>query len=415
MSEPNRARGRRAWQDERLVQRLLFDAVWAFVWKALARYGLADADRKDVAQEVVIAAWRGRASYRHDRGNPEQWLSRVVRNKVCDFLAARGKDRLVVGFDQLADMPNEDQPLEERMSMRDVADLVFAVLPEDERRAVIAIAVEGRSLREVAEAEGVSASTVHARYERGIEKLRAALEGNDERKAGLFLILFAGLFGPDGGSGPSREMLDEAWAHAVVELGLDRGPESEAPASGSRQRAPASAGEVPDPPSQHRPRGLSAKLLRLLGPLGGAVIGGVIVALLMRGCAPDPARAERLPAVVIAAPTAIIAGPEASAIAAVSTATAPTTTTSASARPPAPRYRDPFDPERALVDRVRIALVTGDVTSALALLAEHKQRFPEGQNAGTREVLWSQTCALARRIPAPSGAGEVDARCVGQP
>ena len=406
MSEPHEPRGRRAHLDELLVQRVLFRTAWRFAWRALARYRFTDADRSDVAQEAVIAAWRARARYRSERGNPEQWLSRIVRNAAIDLLNERRRGGAVVGVDVLADVPSGDLPVEERMSLRDIADLVFAVLPEHERRAVIAIAIEGLTLRDAAALEGVSASTVHDRYERGVTALRDAVERGEDRK--LFSIPLpiaaSGMPEPASDSDPPPELLERAWQRAIVELGLDRAPDSAARAS-----------DAPAPPSS-RPEAPAARLLRLLGPLGGVLVGGVITAVSMRGFSAN--RAQEEPPRALLAPTSAVvrtaradreARLESSATASIpSVEEAPAAGTSA--RPPAPKYRDPRDPERALVDRGRAALMAGDVAVALALLVQHARRFPHGENAALRDLLMDEACAHARDAHAPSHAG-----CAGRP
>src|SRR5262245_33280725 len=145
MAKPKRPVGHRALTDELLAQRIVFDAVWTFAWRALSRYGFTDADRKDIAQNVVFAAWRGRAGYRGDRGNPEQWLSTILRNEVRDFMRRQRKEPLAIDPESLLQTPSENRSPEESVSLRSIADLVFAILPEDERRAVIDIAIEGYS------------------------------------------------------------------------------------------------------------------------------------------------------------------------------------------------------------------------------------------------------------------------------
>lgn len=398
---------RRVRTDELLVQRLLFLAVWGFAWKLLGRYRTSDADREDIAQNVVVAAWRGRRTYIGARGNLEQWVSRIVRNEAIDFLKKRGRDPLTFGLEVLDEVPSKALPLEEWMFVRALADRVFAMLPENERRVVIAIAVDGYSFRAVAETEQVSPSTVHDRYERGMAALRKAVE-DDSAKA-LFSIPLpldlAALVGPGGDADPPPELEEEAWQRAVVELGLDRAPDSEPPPSGSR---PCRADAGADRPSSRPPRDKRSRFLLLLGP-GGMLVGGLLTAALLRGGDRHVPRAEHLPAVVLHSASGIAAGSTMAIGAAPSAKAVPATV--ATTRPAASRYRDLFELERGLVARGRLALVSGDVNAALALFAEHARRFPEGQNTEQRELLWTEACAHARRAlgdaptPHPGCAG----------
>lgn len=417
MSKAKRSLGRQGRADELLAQRLLFDAAWAFVWKTLARYRLAEADRRDVAQEVLIAAWRGRTGYRQERGNPEQWLSRVVRNTAVDFLTKRGKDPLAMGIGWRPDTPSSEWPLEERISLRDVAEITFAALPDGERRAVIAIAIEERSFRELAALEDISPSTAHDRYERGIAALRAAVEGAEDRKAFAILPLaFAEHLGPDDLADPPAEWVEQAWRRAVAELGLDRAPGSDPPASGTRRTEPVPADDGTAPPSSspQRRRRLS-RMLGRLAPLGGVLIGGLLASTLPHGCARDHAHDERSmattagPAVIAATPTTSEPAPS-SAASTMAAAGSPTgePAPAATAPPAAHAYRDVFDLERALLDRGRSAIGSGEMARALDALAEHAQRFPNGQNAAARARLWTLACAQG-------DAAVVDARCSQHP
>src|SRR5438445_54468 len=84
---------------EALARRLLFEIAFAIAWDRLERCGLPDADREDVAQEAVIAAWRQRGTYSEDRGNLEQWLSGILRLELLTFLRKRGRQPLPAPFD----------------------------------------------------------------------------------------------------------------------------------------------------------------------------------------------------------------------------------------------------------------------------------------------------------------------------
>jgi RNA polymerase sigma factor (sigma-70 family) len=401
MADPRPPRALRggARRDELLVQRLLFDALWSFVWRVLSRYHLADADREDIAQNVVIAAWRYRASYSGDRGTPEQWICRIVRNTVAAFLTRRGQDPLAFAVDKLPDVPGEG--LEENMSLCDIANLVFRVLPDDERRAVIAIAIEGRTLREAAASEGVSPSTVHERYERGIAALRAAVERSEQKALFSlpFLIARANLDAPGGGSDPPPELLEEAWQRAVVELGLDRSPDSDPPESGTHRREAESA----------QPRARSM-LLRLVGPLVGALVGALLAAALLRGCRLDAPQATATPVVAVPAPSSIDRGTSVSYAAppfptmsppAVIAERAPS---APAANRPARRFHDDLDADRSMLDSARTALITGDTTKALAMLMNHTRHFPDSPNAAMRARIMAIACAT-------SGEAAADVRC----
>jgi RNA polymerase sigma factor (sigma-70 family) len=168
-----------------LAQRMLFDAVLALVWRALGRYGFSDADRKDLAQDVAIAAFRRHLSYRAERGSPRQWLSGILRREVKRFLRLRNRQPWFATGDELPDTADGTETPEDEVSRRDLAEHVFAMLPAEERRVVILVELDHLTLREVAERERISPSTAYERHQRGMAALREAAEAAhnpDERR-----------------------------------------------------------------------------------------------------------------------------------------------------------------------------------------------------------------------------------------
>jgi RNA polymerase sigma factor (sigma-70 family) len=154
------------------VQRVLLDAVFAVVWKALRPHSLSDADRKDLAQDVAIAAFRRRLSYRAERGNPRQWLSGIVRRELKRFLRMRRRQPWFAGGDDLPDVPDRVLSPEEDMSRHELIDHALSMLVPEERRAVTLVEIDDLTFREVAERERISASTAYERHRRGMAALR---------------------------------------------------------------------------------------------------------------------------------------------------------------------------------------------------------------------------------------------------
>jgi RNA polymerase sigma factor (sigma-70 family) len=167
------ARAFRPPPGEMLAQRMLFDAVLTVVWKALDRHGLSDADRKDLAQDVAIAAFRRRLSYRAERGSPGQWISGIVRREVKRFLRIQQRQPWLVADDEFPDTPDGALTPEDDSSRRDLIGRGLAMLVPEERRAVILVEVDDLTFREVAARERISASTAYERHRRGMAALRS--------------------------------------------------------------------------------------------------------------------------------------------------------------------------------------------------------------------------------------------------
>jgi RNA polymerase sigma factor (sigma-70 family) len=162
----------RARIEAQQAQRALFNAVLAFAWKTLGRYGLTDADRKDLAQDVAIAAFRRRLSYCAERGNPRQWLSGIARREVKRFLRVQRRQPWLAADDELPDTRDGALTPEEDMSRRDLIDHRLAMLVPEVRRAVILVEIDDLTLREVGGRERISASTAYERHRRGMAALR---------------------------------------------------------------------------------------------------------------------------------------------------------------------------------------------------------------------------------------------------
>jgi RNA polymerase sigma-70 factor (ECF subfamily) len=164
----------RARAEEALAQRILFDAVLAVVDKALGRRGLSGADRKDLAQDVAVAAFRRRLSYRAERGSPGQWLSGIAHREVKRFLRVRSRQPRLAAGDELPDTPDGSSTPEDEVSCRDLTDRALAMLAAEERRVVILVQIGCLTFRQVADVERISTSTAYARHQRGMAALRGA-------------------------------------------------------------------------------------------------------------------------------------------------------------------------------------------------------------------------------------------------
>ena len=139
---------------------------------------------EDLAQEVLLEAWRGIEKLR----NAEQfspWLSGIARN-VC-LRWARKQGRQLAHFVQ-PQMIGEEVPLEEqlvadydieveleRKELVDLLDRALAILPPSTREVLVARYVEESSLAAVAERSGLQTGAVAMRLQRGKLALRKVL------------------------------------------------------------------------------------------------------------------------------------------------------------------------------------------------------------------------------------------------
>lgn len=147
----------------------------------LARRMLGDgADAEDAVQNALASTWIARA--RLDPDKPVvAYLTTVTLNKCRDRLRRR-KVRRMLGLRTLESdlLVADDQPgIEIELSDRQALErtwLAIERLPVLLREALVLVAVDGRSQREVADLLGVSEKAVETRLYRARQKLREKLD-----------------------------------------------------------------------------------------------------------------------------------------------------------------------------------------------------------------------------------------------
>jgi RNA polymerase sigma factor (sigma-70 family) len=167
------------------------DASAAFVRRFQRRaYGLArtivhdSSTAEDVAQEAFVRAWRYAGSYDARRGSVLTWLLTIVRNVAVDRLRLRQPEPLdpellasKLQLHQGRDEGDEQSAVAEREQLRQA----LAVLPSEQRRALLLAAYFGRTAAEVAELEAIPLGTAKTRIRTAMHRLRDWMEVTGER------------------------------------------------------------------------------------------------------------------------------------------------------------------------------------------------------------------------------------------
>jgi RNA polymerase sigma factor (sigma-70 family) len=167
------------------------DASAAFVRRFQRRaYGLArtivhdSSTAEDVAQEAFVRAWRYAGSYDARRGSVLTWLLTIVRNVAVDRLRLRQPEPLdpellasKLQLHQGRDEGDEQSVVAERDQLRQA----LAVLPSEQRRALLLAAYFGRTVAEVAELEAIPLGTAKTRIRTAMHRLRDWMEVTGER------------------------------------------------------------------------------------------------------------------------------------------------------------------------------------------------------------------------------------------
>jgi RNA polymerase sigma-70 factor, ECF subfamily len=145
----------------------------------IARYWQREkAGAEDLVQDTVVRA----LAYAHlftAGSNLRAWLLAIMRNVFLSAAAASA--RWVAMPDGLTadDREGAPHPSEGRLLLRDL-ERALRRLPQKQRAVVLAIGRDGKSYEEVARAMGTSVAAVRCHLGRARDRLRAAVNGDDD-------------------------------------------------------------------------------------------------------------------------------------------------------------------------------------------------------------------------------------------
>ena len=150
------------------------DRLFAVLWRLLGDRAAAE----DVAQEVMLRAWRGIGRF---RGSSSffTWLYRIAVNEASRSLARRARQPATVPVDDALQLPapaaGQPDRQAERAELRRALDAALAALPPAQRTAIVLRDIEGLPNRDAARIAGVSQAAFKSRLHEARLKLRAAL------------------------------------------------------------------------------------------------------------------------------------------------------------------------------------------------------------------------------------------------
>ena len=146
------------------------------------------AEAEDVAQEVLLRAWRGIGRF-HGRSLFFTWLYRIAVNEANRSLDKNTRRPVTVPLDEgalgvPAPVGGEPSRRVEQLELREALDKALRELPLTYRTAIVLRDIEGLSTRDAAEITGVGEAAFKSRLHQARLKVRAALGDDTLIKAG---------------------------------------------------------------------------------------------------------------------------------------------------------------------------------------------------------------------------------------
>jgi RNA polymerase sigma-70 factor (ECF subfamily) len=145
--------------------------VYNIAWRMMGN----DADAQDIAQDVMVKAWRALPAFKLD-SSLSTWLYRIAMNACSDEL--RRRKTKTVSMDVLAEAGWEPGDSGFEQSAVNSQNLSWAIgqLTEEYRAAVVLRDVEGYSYEEIAQILKCPIGTVRSRINRAREHLRTLID-----------------------------------------------------------------------------------------------------------------------------------------------------------------------------------------------------------------------------------------------
>ena len=135
----------------------------------------SEADAEEAVQDAFVRAYRALAGYQ-DREKFGAWILRILVNR-CRTRLARDKRR-----DETAEawVRETTEPFEapDHLAMRDELSHALALLPTEQREAVVLRYANELDYEEMSSITGAGISALKMRVKRGCERLRAILEAS---------------------------------------------------------------------------------------------------------------------------------------------------------------------------------------------------------------------------------------------
>ena len=188
------------WTDEELVARSMggdhdsFNQlvlrwerpIYALAYRTIGR----EEDARDVCQETFLRAFRALPRFRRE-AKFSSWIYRIALNLCRDWARKERRAPVVqapedMDLIEMAAAAEPSESIEDLVARKDltrVVEAAMALLPEEQRTAIVLKEYHGLTFQEIAELQGCPLSTVKTRLYQGLTVLRRELARNPGRVA----------------------------------------------------------------------------------------------------------------------------------------------------------------------------------------------------------------------------------------
>ena len=157
--------------------------IYALAYRTIGR----EEDARDVCQETFLRAFRALPGFR-GQAKFSSWLYRIALNLCRDWIRRERRAPLVqppedMDLIEMAAAAEPSESIEDLVARKDLSRLVekaMALLPEEQRTAIVLKEYHGLTFQEIAELVGCPLSTVKTRLYQGLIVLRRELAKNSK-------------------------------------------------------------------------------------------------------------------------------------------------------------------------------------------------------------------------------------------
>jgi RNA polymerase sigma factor (sigma-70 family) len=165
---------------DRTALRMVYQDTSAKLFGVLLRILNDRGEAEDVLQDVYVTVWRKAASFDAAKASPITWLVTIARNRAIDRLRASGGRRRTEPIEAADDVRDPAPMAVEHLERKQEQHRLAHCLEELEARhaaAIRAAFLDGATYEELAQRMSVPLGTMKSWIRRGLQKLRACLEG----------------------------------------------------------------------------------------------------------------------------------------------------------------------------------------------------------------------------------------------